>query len=235
MSQVKMDGIGWQEGEEDDFSELHEAIRAGKVSKFNRNDLDEDEVSSDGDDDEEEDPGPKAHPGERLLWAAQNNRLELVDELLPLRKGLINYRDSDGYTALHRASYSNHPEMVLKLLERGADVAAETSEDQWKPLHSACRWNAAACAEILMAWGADVNALTQGNQTPLHLAAFAGNSRDTLQLLIMHPDLNPLSFNCQQDTAKDIALRNGNCVDLFELVQPHVREGRRRSRKIMSK
>ena len=52
--------------------------------------------------------------------------------------------------------------------------------------------------EILLAWGADVNAETQGQQTPLHLAAFAGNSRDTLQLLIMHPDLRPQSFNCQQ-------------------------------------
>ena len=52
--------------------------------------------------------------------------------------------------------------------------------------------------EILLAWGADVNAETQGQQTPLHLAAFCGNSRDTLQLLIMHPDLRPQSFNCQQ-------------------------------------
>ena len=58
-----------------------------------------------------------------------------------------------------------------------------------------------------MAWGADVNAETQGRQTPLHLAAFCGNSRDTLQLLLMHPDLRPLSFNCQHDTPRDIALR----------------------------
>ena len=56
----------------------------------------------------------------------------------------------------------------------------------WTPLHSACRWNAYNCVEILLAWGANINAVTHGGQTPLHLAAFCGKSRETLQVKIFH-------------------------------------------------
>ena len=89
----------------------------------------------------------------------------------------------------------------------------------YKSTNLISRWNAASCVEVLLAWGADVNAETQGRQTPLHLAAFCGNSRDTLQLLLMHPDLRPLSFNCQHDTPRDIALRQ---AFIFVHFSPHV-------------
>ena len=228
-SQVRMDQIPWQEGQEEDFKDLHKAIRNGKTLKQT------DSTSDSSSEEDDQDPGLQAHPGERLLWAAQHNQLKLVDQLIRQESdgsgggiscsnpNLVNYKDSDGYTALHRAAYSNHPQMVRKLIQYGADIQAETTEDSWKPLHSACRWNAAPCVDILLSYGADVNALTQGNQTPLHLAAFCGNSRDTLQLLLMHPDLKPKSFNCQQDTPRDIALRNGNCVELFDLIERHYR------------
>jgi len=216
---VKLSVDGWQEGSESDFAELHQAMQAGMTQKFTANNQDQ-EAESSSEDEDSTDPGERCHPGKRLLWAAQHNRLDLAKELLARNPKLVHHRDSDGYTPLHRASYSDHAKMAKLLLKRGADITAATSEDLWHPLHSACRWNAASCVEILLAWGADVNAETQGQQTPLHLAAFAGNSRDTLQLLIMHPDLRPQSFNCQQDTPRDIALRNGNCVDLFDLVQP---------------
>ena len=75
----------------------------------------------------------------RLLWAAQHNKLNLVREVLSSRPELVHHRDSDGYTALHRAAYSDHPKMARHLLKRGADITARTSEDQWTPLHSACR------------------------------------------------------------------------------------------------
>jgi len=217
---VSLSVDGWQEGGEADFEELHRAISAGKTQKFNKSG----NSTSGSSDEDDQDPGERAHPGKRLLWAAQHNKMSLARDLLASRPELVHHRDSDGYTALHRASYSDHAKMVRALLKRGADVTAQTSEDQWTPLHSACRWNSASCVEVLLAWGADVNAETQGRQTPLHLAAFCGNSRDTIQLLLMHPHLKPLSFNCQHDTPRDIALRNGNCVDLFDLAQPHFRK-----------
>jgi ankyrin repeat protein len=55
----------------------------------------------------------------------------------------------------------------------------------WTPLHSACRWNAFDCVEMLLAWGGNVNAVTHGGQTPLHLAAFFGKSRETIQVAVV--------------------------------------------------
>ena len=50
-----------------------------------------------------------------------------------------------------RASYANHAEVInFLLLCAGADLSARTA-DGWTPLHSAARWNAYACVEILLA------------------------------------------------------------------------------------
>lgn len=74
---------------------------------------------------------------------------------------LINAKDNDKYTPLHRACYSNHVEIVKYLLQKGADVAAKT-EMQWQPLHSCCQWNHVKCASVLLQNGADVNAPSEG-------------------------------------------------------------------------
>lgn len=52
------------------------------------------------------------HPGARLLWAAQHDRLEVARELLELQPSLVTFRDEDEYTALHRAAYSHHHNML---------------------------------------------------------------------------------------------------------------------------
>ena len=222
MSKVSTKGIGWSEGSESDFTDLHQAIKDGKTQKdVYRAENDSDPNSSSSEDDSEP---PESQPGLRLLWASQHNHIELVESLLKTDASLIHFRDEDGYTALHRASYSNHPKIVQFLLKSGADIFSGTEEEQWQPIHSACRWNAVEALEVLLSWGADVNATTNGGQTPLHLAAFCGNSQNSLQILLTHPKLKSMTKNAQGDTAKDIAIRNGNCVDLFDLVQPAYRD-----------
>ena len=53
--------------------------------------------------------------------------------------------------AFYRASYSNHADVVnFLLLSADADITARTA-DGWTALHSAARWNAHACVEILLA------------------------------------------------------------------------------------
>ena len=222
MSKVTTEGIEWTEGQEDDFTDLHEAIKNGKTTSNvyrANNESDSDKDTSSEDDTEP----PESQPGLCFLWASQHNEIEKVEKLLKVDNSLLKFRDSDGYTALHRASYSNHPNMVQYLLKAGADITAGTEEEQWQPIHSACRWNAAEALEILLNWGADVNATTNGGQTPLHLAAFCGKSQNTLELLFMHPKLKSMTKNAQGDTPKDIAIRNGNCVDLFYLAHPAYR------------
>ena len=183
--------IPWEEGSEEDFKELREGLEALRRGMLLGGGGDSETDSSE--EEEDEDPG-EGRPGERLLWAAQYNKLELVKSLLSTQPDLVHHCDSDRYTALHRAAYSDHYEVVDFLLEAGADPLAVT-EDGWTALHSAARWNCARCVERLVLV-VPVNSLTKGGQTPLHLTS-QSNNRETLELLLAHPDIDPTITNSQ--------------------------------------
>lgn len=201
--------VPWQEGKEEDFAEQREELRKLREDGVTQ-------LAGDSETEEdEEDPGEK-HPGERMLWAAQHNKLTLAKELLEHSPRLVAVKDSDLYTPLHRASYNNHLEMARLLLHAGADPLA-TTEDGWTPLHSAAKWNSAAVVELLLNF-TPVNCLTRGGQTPLHLASLSSSSRETLELLLMHPDIDPSIENGQGDTGRDIAGRNSHFAPLYDSV-----------------
>ncbi len=47
-----------------------------------------------------------------MLDAAENGKLDTVKMYYRTNPALIQCVDKDGYTALHRACYGNHPEVV---------------------------------------------------------------------------------------------------------------------------
>ena len=124
--------VEFAEGQESDFSELHQAIKSGKVgqNEFENNDSDEgseNEALNDlesmknaldrnnyqrpqtppsSEEEEDETEPDVSKPGPRLLWAAQHNRIDIIEEILATDLSVIKYADEDGYTALHRAAYS---------------------------------------------------------------------------------------------------------------------------------
>ena len=59
--------------------------------------------------------------------AAERGRVDLVRSMIKHRAVKINHTNKDGYTALHFAIYYDYPQVVVTLLEYGADVN--------KPLH----------------------------------------------------------------------------------------------------
>ncbi|XP_057660313.1 ankyrin repeat domain-containing protein 49-like [Diorhabda carinulata] len=162
---------------------------------------------------------PKEKLQKNILDACEKGNLEQVKTLIESNPNLINVTDKDGYTPLHRACYSNNVDIVEFLLQNGANIAAET-EMQWQPLHSCCQWNHKECAAVLIQHGADVNALSQGGQTPLHIAASHGASFETVQLLLMHPFIDPSIKNNGNETAKDIATRSSRFYNIFEMCDP---------------
>lgn len=159
---------------------------------------------------------------EAFLSSAEHGVTDLVRELHTLcGDDIIHSVDSDLYTPLHRACYNGHIEVVEYLLESGAKIDSQTV-DGWQPLHCACRWNKTEVADLLLQNGALINARTNGEQTPLHLAASNDRARNTLLLLLTHPNLDPSLVNNQGDRAVDIAQRCGNYGYLFVMVEESV-------------
>lgn len=186
---------------------------------------------SDDDDDEEEDLEGKpeewyqeqeeklSNDHEKLiLWAAERNRVATVKRLLSQCSMLVNVKDEDCYTPLHRAAYNGHLEVARELIAHGADVHAVTV-DGWTPLHSACKWNNTKVASFLLQHCADVNTQTKGLLTPLHLAAGNRDSKDTLELLLMNRYIKSNLKNNLGETAYEIARRTDVHYYLFEVAE----------------
>lgn len=128
---------------------------------------------------------------------------------------MVNIRDSDGYTPLHRACYENNQTIARILLENRAEVSALT-EQHWTPLHSASKWNSGECVALLLDWGASVNAVTQGGLTPLHLAA-SHNAYESLWLLLTHPLIDLTIRNTNNEIAQEIAQRKTPYSKIFDI------------------
>lgn len=65
--------------------------------------------------------------------------------------------------------------------------------------------------------GADINALSQGSQTPLHIAASVSNCRATAMTLMLEADCDTGALNNSEETAATIARRTGLSAPLFEM------------------
>lgn len=155
-------------------------------------------------------------PGKQLLTFAENGDLEPIEKLLKLHMDLVKYQDSDGYTALHRAAYSNKLDVVKYLLDFGFDIEARTSMG-WTPLHSAAYWNNYEVVEYLVARDADVNAKTNSGQTALHLSGSQKNSKETLMILLSNSFTDYRILNDNGESAEQIASRSCEFYRLFEI------------------
>lgn len=171
--------------------------------------------------DEATDEEIQNNPIKRVLWAAENNHADILEEMVDQYPNLVNAKDDDGYTPLHRAAYGNNMKCAELLLSRGADVDTRTN-DGWQPLHSAALWNCADAAELLIHNGAELNVRTNGGQTPLHLAASQQNTDEVLKLLLLNSNVDAGTKNDIGETARDVCQRSNDLVFLFELVEPSI-------------
>lgn len=119
----------------------------------------------------EEDNNPHATLEREILWAAsEEDKNDLVEEILSKDPAQVHAVDRDGYTPLHKAAYNNNYELAQLLFKYKADPNKKT-EYHWTPLHSACKWNNSRMAALLLQHGSDINARSEGDQTPLHITS----------------------------------------------------------------
>ena len=118
-----------------------------------------------------------------MLTYAENGNLNELIELVEKqsdalkKQSLLKYQDDDGYTAMHRAAYSNNLKIVRHLLsfENRKDIPDlnqlnSKTEMGWTPLHSAAYWNAFQIVDYFLKYAkADINLRTSGGQTGIKL------------------------------------------------------------------
>lgn len=122
--------------------------------------------------------------GHALLKAAKDGDLEKAKRLLKGSPDLVFFEDATGETALYRAVFSGHREIVELLLANHANVNARALSGA-TPLFPAARKGDKDIAELLLASGAEVDAVQDYWGTPLVSAAAQGH-KDVVELLLAH-------------------------------------------------
>ncbi|CAB4015640.1 ankyrin repeat [Paramuricea clavata] len=84
-----------------------------------------------------------------LHYAVQDNKLDDLDILLKCKVHLNDY-DGKGKAALHHAENSRNVVAIEKLLEAGADINVQTTEEKFTPLHLAAMRRHDEIIELLL-------------------------------------------------------------------------------------
>ncbi|XP_053124853.1 B-cell lymphoma 3 protein isoform X2 [Hemicordylus capensis] len=149
-----------------------------------------------------------------LHLACEHGSLHCLQELLggspaPLD---LEARNFEGFTPLHVAVGSSNRDIILTLLERGADVDAVDIKSGRSPLLHAVENNNLEMVELLLQHGANVNAQSYGGNTALHAASGRG-LLETLRLLVRNGADSSLK-NYHNDTPLMVA-KNKRVIDIL--------------------
>ncbi|KRZ56108.1 Ankyrin-1 [Trichinella nativa] len=122
-----------------------------------------------------------------LLEACSNGHVKIV-ELLLQHNARIDVFDEFGKTSLHMAAESGHVELCDLLVRSRAFISSKT-KNGFTPLHFAAMHGHQKLVELLLQkHKAPVDAISMENQTPLHVAAQAGQMTICAFLLKMGAD-----------------------------------------------
>jgi hypothetical protein len=135
----------------------------------------------------------------REIDAAETQRL-----LAEVRR--LNYRDEAGRGLLHQAAYFGHMDVVLTLINRGADVNLRgMSEDT--PVSSAAAGGNPAIIETLITFGADIAPVNVYGNSALHAAMYNDGCVECARILIAN-GANPALKNRDGMTPQELAVDN---------------------------
>ena len=156
-----------------------------------------------------------------IFEAAATGDLERTRKLLDEDPSRANGFADDGFHPLGLAAFFKRPEVARLLLERGADPAPPSANPQaFTALHSAVASDAGtrdmAIVRALVEAGAPVNARSGSGTTPLHTAAFLGDT-EVVELLLSR-GADPRIASKDGKTPIDLARTQGH-AELGELME----------------
>ncbi len=152
--------------------------------------------------------------GSEIHQAARRGDLARVKALVETDHGLLEAKTGAGKTPLHFAAEGGRTEVVLYLLDKGAEINARNAESE-TPLHYAAGYGHMDVINLLLERGADVNARSSQGDTPLHYVRFNGFIPVAQALLDHGADAG--ARNGQGDTLLVAAFSRGR-RDLIDLL-----------------
>ena len=151
-----------------------------------------------------------AEPELDIFDASALGNVERVTELLDADAEQANAWSADGFRPLHLACFFGRPEVVGRLLERGAEMEVMSKNPQIRvmPINSAAAGGGAETVRVLLEHGADPNARAEQGFTALHAAAQHGDF-ELADLLLRH-DAARSARTDDGKTPADLAREHGH-------------------------
>lgn len=158
---------------------------------------------------------PQPASGGRIHELALRGNAAEIGKLLAASPELVHERDSSGFTALHHAAAQGHLDVVVLLLNKGADLnaAPENGIEAGKtPLVSAISLGRTNVAVALIGRGADLtgryrHVVYGGGLTLLHAAALAQDAK--VMKLLLDKGVDPNLVDSSGRTPLLLLLRAG--------------------------
>ena len=124
-----------------------------------------------------------------LEWAVEFSALKVLRFLFDRSSGSINKADNYGRRLIHKAAEKESLEVLIFLLDSGADVNGSDDFSR-TPLHNAAKADCAQAVQKLIESSAKINDADEDGWTPLHLAAHLNNVEALAVLLQACADPN---------------------------------------------
>ncbi|XP_061767467.1 ankyrin repeat domain-containing protein 1-like [Nerophis ophidion] len=154
---------------------------------------------------------PDTVDAELFLAAAMDNKMALVEKYLS-EGGQPDTADHFQRTALHKASFKGHVDVMTRLLDAGAAIERKDKLEA-TAVHWACRGGNLPALQLLLKRGAKFTARDKLHSSPLHVAVRTGHHECAEYLIHCGADVNA------KDRDGDTPMHDAVRINRFKMIK----------------